>query len=75
MLAKIQALLAPFIAMLKPFMPIISAEEQAKMAVVHAWVQAELAKDGLPPEVNACLLEVDQAFESLIGAEVAKIGA
>jgi hypothetical protein len=68
--AQIMAFLAPFETLLAPEAATLAAEGESK---VQAWIQAELAKDGLPAEVNVFLNAIDEGLTALANVEIAKI--
>lgn len=42
---------------------------------LQTWIQAELAKDGLPPEVNAFLTAIDAGLTALVNTEIQNVAA
>lgn len=61
-----------FFGLLIPALQGFISTEESQLQV---WIQAELAKDGLPPEVNKFLTAVDAGLTALVNTEISKIAA
>jgi hypothetical protein len=68
--AQIMAFVQEVLPVLAPEVATLAAAEESK---VQAWIQAELAKDGLPAEVNTFLQGIDSGLTALANVEIAKI--
>ena len=61
-----------FLSFLGLLVPALQGFINTEESQLQTWVQAELAKDGLPPEVNTFLMAVDQGLTALVNSEIAK---